>query len=246
MATLSKYIEQEKSVLNSTWRLFQPEIKSFDTLDLANQEVAKSINAGQASDADVADFMLQLWHVVHSYLRISFLIILRGKTQEAFALLRTAIEMTSHLGTVGLSPVENSTVWVNQNKKKYKDKYKKVFKLFPKEIQVMTDLKKAYYRCCDIGAHAGYQQLAGRTGVDEKSQEYVFYSLNISGYDACGALVYVSEVIMRCLHVFHFCFSKSLTRKGFEPVDKAVRFAIEEIQASVSLRQKQRKTRKMK
>lgn len=241
MPTLSEYLVQERSVFNSTWRLFQPEVKAFDLLDLTNKAVTKSINAGLALDADVAHFMMQLWHVVHSYLRVSFLIVLRGKTQEAFAPLRTAIEMTAHLGTVGLSPAENSTIWFNQNKKPYKGKYKRIFEgSFPERIQGMANLEKAYYHCCDIGSHAGHRQLAGRSGVDENTGEYVLYSLNADGDSTCGALVYILNVVMDCLYVFHFCFRQTLTKEGFAPVNKTVKFSVEEIKRTISLRQKQR------
>lgn len=240
MSTLSEYIERESSIFNKTQHLFQLEIKCFDRVDLANKEVAKAIGTGQTLDADVADFMLQLWLVVHSYLRTPFLMILRGQNQEAFAPLRTAIEMTSHLGIVGLSPVENSMIWVKQKNKEYKGKYKNIFKGFPREIPGMQDLEKAYYRCCDIGAHAGEMQLAGRSELDKKSGEYVFYSHNVSGDQVCGALTYILEIVFRCLYIFHFCFEKTLTKDGLRPVSNAVKLAMDEIEKTISLRKKQR------
>jgi len=241
MSKLSEYIEQERSVFDKTRRLFQPEIKSFDMLDLANKEVSKAISSGLVSNADVADLMMRLWHVIHSYLRISFLIVLRGKTQEAFAPLRTAIEMTAHLGIIGLSPTENSTIWFHQNQRAYKGKYKKIFRGFPKEIPDMSALKKAYDHCCNIGAHPGYQQLAGRSGADEKTGDYALYSLNVNGDQTCGALLYILKVILYCLGVFHFCFSKILIKEGFRPVNNVLRLTVIEINKTVSLREKQRK-----
>ena len=232
--SLEDFLSEEQKILDKSRASFPEEIQAFNMIKMVAQEAAKSIEEAKASDVNQPFMFLTLFHIIHSDLRLAFILTLRGHYLDSFAILRPAIEMTSHLYNMSKAPQENAIIWLRQKEKGWKNKYGKIYEknLFPKDNEAMKKLERIYYACCDFGSHATAFKLAYRgakTKVGNKAT-YHFYDLNADDIRSRKQLLFILHAGRHIVQIAKEAFSKTLDAKGFEPIKAVCKLTNQQIE----------------
>ena len=219
---IETFLKQEDEILKKSWPCYQDKIEAFDMIAMILSETARSTETMKEKRSDVAVFFVQLFHQMHVYLRLAFIMTLRGHYTESWSILRPATEIASHIYKMSIDPKARAEIWLNQNEKGFKNQYEKIFEkeLFPIEIPLLYALRKVYDNCCKYASHSSFYMLVNKSDFKRHNGKIThhFYDFNADDHKSEIHLVYILDVVQKILKVMKASFACVIDDKEFIPI----------------------------
>ena len=224
--SLEEFLTNENQVLKHSLEQFKEEVAAYDLFEFIMKELNKSIDEMPEKEKDVLVSFSIMSHIIHTNLRLSLVLILRGHYIESFMTLRPAIEMTSHIYKMSLSPKENAVIWLRQEDEEFKKQYTSLYEhnKFPKDIGMMNPLKDIYEACCNYGSHSTVYAIVNKTGqkIEEKKIIQHLYNIDINDETWKRHLIYILHCMYSVLVVFDAIFPELINAEKYKPVKAVV------------------------
>lgn len=219
---IETFLEQEAAVLKKSWPCYQDKIEAFDMVAMILTETSRSIEIMKEKRSDVAVFFVQLFHQMHVYLRLAFVLTLRGHYTESWSILRPALEIASHIYKMSMDPKARASIWLKQDEKGFKNQYENIFEkdLFPKDDPLLHTLRKFYDNCCKYASHSTFYMLINKSDFmrhDGKITHH-FYDFHADDHKSEMHLIYILDVVQKILKVMRASFVCVIDDKEFIPI----------------------------
>ena len=219
---IETFLQQEDEVFRKSWPCYEDKIEAFDMMAMILIETAKSIEAMKERRSDVATFFVQLFHQMHVYLRLAFVLTLRGHYTESWSVLRPAVEIASHIFKMSVDPKTRANIWLKQDEGSFKKQYAKIFEkdLFPTNEALLYPLRKVYDNCCKYASHSTFYMLVNKS--DFKRQDgkitHHFYDFHADDHKSEVHLIYILDVVQKILRIMKASFTRVIDDKEFIPI----------------------------
>jgi len=222
--TIEEFISKEEEILATQKNQFRQKVDAFNQFPVIIEAILKTIPKLQSKRSDNAMFLLQLFHSSHAFVRLPFMATLRGHYLENMALLRTAVEITSHIHRISKKPRHNAEAWLRRDEKSWSRQFQKIFNkaLFGGSDAELQPLKKIYRECCDSASHATIHVLLGKGEFKMTADNIThwLFDFDANSTKTEGHLNYILNATQAMLRANRVAFTAVIDDDLWAPIDK--------------------------